>query len=97
MEDENVSRYKDRPKNPRRRVQMTPEHERAFGVQEPIQHFWSAERHFKSAKIPCFGFWPNSFQVTIRHTIFDLFTNGCVRIQTLIVRTYFLEPSDLYK
>ena len=97
MEDENVSRYKDRPKNPRRGVQTTLEHERAFGVQEPIQHFWSAERHFKSAKIPCFGFWPNSFQVTIRHTIFDLFAKGCVRIQTLIVRTYFLEPSDLYK
>ena len=26
---------------------MTPEHERVFGVEEPIWHFWSAERHSK--------------------------------------------------
>ena len=45
MEDENVSRYKDRPKNPRRGVQMAPEHGRVFGAKRPI---W----HFKSAKIP---------------------------------------------
>ena len=30
-------------KNPRRRAQNTLEHGRMFGVQEPIQHFWSAE------------------------------------------------------
>ena len=36
MEDENVSRYKNRPKNPRRKDQMAPEHENVFGLQEPI-------------------------------------------------------------
>ena len=39
MEDENASRYKDRPKNPRRGVQMAPERESAFGVQRLIKHF----------------------------------------------------------
>ena len=32
MEVENTSRYKDRPKNPKRRDQMEPEHESAFGT-----------------------------------------------------------------
>ena len=31
-EDENTFRYKDRSKNPRRRVQMAPKHESAFRV-----------------------------------------------------------------
>ena len=76
---------------------MALKHESAFGLQEPIWHFWSAEWHSKSAEFPCFGFWPNDFQVTIMHTFFDLFAKGCVRIQTLIVRTYFLGSSGLYK
>ena len=42
------------------------------------------------------GFGPTT-RVTIMHTLFNLFAKGCVRIQTLIVRTYFLEPSDLFK
>ena len=85
-----MSRYKDQPKNPRRRVQMAPEHGSAFGIQEPIRHFWSAE-------LTSCGLWPNGLQETIRHTFFDLFTKGCVRIQTLIIRTYFLESLGLYK
>ena len=31
------------------------------------------------------------------YLFFDLFAKGHVRIQTLIVHTYFLESSDLYK
>ena len=81
MEDENASRYKDRSKNSRRGVQTIPELERVFGTIGPIQHFQSA----------------NSLRVTIRHTIFDLFANECVWIQTLIVRAYFLVSSGLYK
>ena len=65
MEDENTSRYKDQPKNPRRGVQTTTEHERVFGAIEPIQHFWSAEQHSKRAKFSCDVLWPNSFLVTI--------------------------------
>ena len=42
MEDENTSRYKDRPKNHRRGVQTALEYERVFGVQRAIRHFWSA-------------------------------------------------------
>jgi len=69
---------------------MAPEHESTFGLQELIWHFWSAE-------LPSCGLWPNSLRMTIRHTIFDLFAKGCVWIQTLIIRTYFLESYDLYK
>ena len=91
MEDENASRYKDRLKNPRRIVQMAPKHGSAFGIQEPIRHFWSAERNFNSVELPSCGLWPNGLRVTKSHTLFDLFAKGCVRIQTLIVHTYFLE------
>ena len=55
---------------------MTPEHERVFGVEEPIWHFWSAERHSKRAEFPPFGLWPNNLQVTIRNTLPNLFTEG---------------------
>ena len=91
-----MSRYKDLPKNPRRRDQMAPEHESVFSLQEPIQHFWSAKRHSKSAELPSCGLCPNGLRVTIKHIIFDLFAKGCVRIQTLIICTHFLEPSDHY-
>ena len=84
-------------KNPRRTVQNAPEHGRTFGVQEPIRHFWSAKWHFKRAEFPLFGLWPNALRVTIRHTIFDLFAKGCVRIRILIVCAYFLVSSGLYK
>ena len=73
MENEYTSRCKDRSKNPRRGVQAVPEHERAFGVQEPIWNFWSAKRHTKRAEFPPFWLWSNSLRVMIRHTIFDLF------------------------
>ena len=69
---------------------MAPEHERVFEAIGPIRHFWSAE-------FSCDGLCPNSLWVTIRLNLFDLFTKGCVRIQTLIIRTYFLESSELYK
>ena len=97
MDDENMSRYRDWPKNPRRGVQMAPEHKRVFGAIRPIWHFWSAKRHSKRAEFCFGGLWPNGLQVMIRHTLFDIFAKGCVRIQTLIVRTYFLELYDLYK
>ena len=92
-----MSRYKDRPKNPRRGVQTAPERERTFGVQRPIWHFWSAERHSKMAEFSLVGLWPNGLRVMIRHTIFDIFAKGCIWIQTLIIRTYFLEPFNQYK
>ena len=92
-----MSRYKDQPKNPGRRVQMAPEHESAFGIQEPIRHFWSAEQHSKRAEFPLVGLWPNGHRVTIMHTLFDLFAKRCVQIQTLIFRTYFLKSFGLYK
>ena len=90
-------RYKDWPKNLRRGVQMAPKHESAFGAIRPIRYFWSAKWHFKRAECPWCGIWPNNLQVTIMHTFINLFAKGCVRIQILIVRTYFLESSDLYK
>ena len=71
---------------------MTPKHERAFGVQEPIRHFWSAKRHSKRVEFSPFGLWPNGLQVTIMHTIFDLFAKGCVQIHILIIPAYFLNP-----
>ena len=43
--------YKD-PKNSRRGVQTTLEHESAFGAIGPIRHFWSIEQHFKRAEFP---------------------------------------------
>ena len=48
-----------------------------------IWHFWSAERHFKSAKLVLYGLWPNALRVTIRHTLFDLFAEGWVLIHIL--------------
>ena len=84
-------------KNPRRGVQMAPEHERVFGVQRPIRQFWSAEWHSKRAEFPYFGLWPNGLRVMIRHNFFDFFAKGCVQIYILIVRAYFLKSSDLYK
>ena len=39
-------------KNPRKGVQMAPEHESVFGATGPIQHFWSAGWHSKMAKFP---------------------------------------------
>ena len=74
MEDENASRYKDWLKNPRRGVQTAPECKRMFKVQRPIRHVWSTERHPKRAEFSCIGLWPNGLQVTIMHTLFDLFT-----------------------
>ena len=57
----------------------------------------SAKRHSKRAEFPWCGLWPNGLRVIIMHTFFDLFAKGCARIQILIVRTYFLESSNLYK
>ena len=84
-------------KNPRKRVQLALKHESAFSIQGPIRDFWSAERHFESAKLPSCGLWPNGFRVMIMHTLFNPFAKGCIRIQTLVVHTYFLGISDLYK
>ena len=92
-----MSRYRDWPKKPRKGVQMAPEHKRMFGAIRPIRHFWSAKRHSKRAEFCFGGLWPNGLQVTIRHTLFDLFAKGCIRIHILIICTYFLESSILYK
>ena len=92
-----MSRYRDWPKNPRRGVQMAPEHKRVFGAIRPIWHFWSAKRHSKRAEFCFGGLWPNGLRVMIRYTFFDLFAKGCIRIRILITRTYFLESSILYK
>ena len=70
---------KGRP--PRRGVQMTPAHESAFGIQEPIQHFWSAEQHFKIAKLPSCGLWPNGLWVTFMHTLFNLSQKDAARFK----------------
>ena len=69
---------------------MTPKHESAFGLQEPIRHIWSVKWHSKSAELPSCGLWSNSLRVMIMHTLFDLFAKGYDQIQTLIVRTYFI-------
>ena len=91
-------------KKPRREVQTAPEHEKVFGVQELMQHFWStkwhiwsAKQHSRRAKFSPFGLWPNDLRVMIRHTLFDLFTKGCIQIHILIIHAYFLESSSLYK
>ena len=76
---------------------MVPERGRTFGIQRPIRHFWSIKQHSKRAEFSPFGLWPNGLRVTIRHTLFDLFAKGCIRIHIPIVLTYFLEPSGLYK
>ena len=76
---------------------MSHEHERAFGVQELIRHFWSAKQHSKKAEFSPFGLWPNRLRVMIRHTLFGLLAKGCIRIHILIVYAYFLESSVLYK
>ena len=47
-----MSKYKDQPKNPIRRVQTAPEHESTFGTIGPIRHFWSVEWHSKKAEFP---------------------------------------------
>ena len=76
---------------------MAPEHENEFGLQEPIRHIWIAERHSKSAELHLNGLWPNDIWVIIKHNIFDFFAERYVRIQTLIVHTYSLKISCLYK
>ena len=55
-----------------------------------IRHFWSADWHFKSAKLHFFGLWPNSLQVPIRHTLFNFFAKRHVPICILPVVAYFL-------
>ena len=76
---------------------MHPNTEGHLAPKSTIQHFWSAERHFKWAKWSPFGLWPNSLWMTIRHTLFDLFAEGCIRICILIIRAYFLKSFGLYK
>ena len=78
-------------------VSTHPNTEEHLAYKRTMWHFWSAKWHFKRAYWSTFGLWPNFLQVAIRHTIFDLFAEGCVRISILIVRAYFLEFSHLYK
>ena len=85
-----MSRYKDWSKITRIEVQTALEHERVFGVQRPIRHFWSAEWHSKRAELSFVVHWPNGLQVMIMHTLFDLFAKGCVWIHTLIVWEAYL-------
>ena len=69
--------------------------EESLASKSTVQYFWSAK--IKSDEWPPFGLWPNSFRVTIRHTLFNLLAEGCVLIRILIVHAYFLEFSHLYK
>ena len=55
-----------------------------------IRHFWSADRHFQSAKWHLLRLWPNSLWVTIKHIIFDFLAEGRISIRILIVFAYFL-------
>ena len=55
-----------------------------------IRQFWSAEWHFKSAKLHSFRLWPNFLQVLIRHSLFDLCVERCISIRILLVVAYFL-------
>ena len=55
-----------------------------------IWHFWSANRHFKSAELHSFGLWPNSLRVPIRHSIFDFFAKRHIPIHILPMVAYFL-------
>ena len=76
---------------------MHPNTEERLVSKSTILHFWSAKRHFKRVEWSPFGLWPNSFRVTIKHTVFDIFAKGCIRIRILIVRAYFLDSFGLYK
>ena len=40
---------------------MAPEHERAFGVQVPIWHFWVLNGTLKGPNFPGVGFGPTAF------------------------------------
>ena len=59
-------------------------------LKSAIRHFWSAQRHFQIAEWHSFGLRPNFFRVTIRHILFDLFTEWCVPIRILSDVAYFL-------
>ena len=75
---------------------MAPEHESAFSLQEPIQHFWSANRHIWNAKLPSCGLWPNGLRVMIRHPFRPFRKRMCTDSNPN--RPYlFLESSVLYK
>ena len=80
-------------KNPRRRVQNAPEHGRTFGVQEPIWHFWSVERHFNGL------FWALAQQTSgdKKAHPFRSFRKGMSPNLRSTLWGYFLEFSNPYK
>ena len=55
-----------------------------------IQHFWSANWHFKSVELQSFGLWPNSLRVLIWHSLFKFFAKRRVPIRVLPMVAYFL-------
>ena len=68
-------------RKPKKGVQNTPEHESVTAPKSTIRHF--------------FGLWPNSFWVSIRHTLFDFFAQRRVLICILLVVAYFLSIPSL--
>ena len=77
-----MSRCKDRSKNPKRRVQNTLEHRKAFSVQEPIRHFWAlAQRPLGDDKAHPFRSFRKKMSPDSYSTLWG----------------YFLEFSGLYK
>ena len=69
---------------------MHPNMKVRLAPKSTIWHFWSVERHFKSAELHSFGLWPNSLRVPIRHTLLDFFVERRVLIRILPVVAYFL-------
>ena len=59
---------------------------------EPQENFGT----LKGLNFPDVVFGPTAFGDDYAYP-FDLFTKGCIWIPTLIVRTYFLQSSGLYK
>ena len=62
-----------------------------------IRHFWSADRHFQSAKLHSFGLWPNSLRVPIWHILFNLFVERRISIHILLIIAYILSIFYIFK
>ena len=76
--------------NLKKGVQNAPNMKVRLAPKSTIQHFWSADQHFKSAELHSFGLWPNSLWVPKRHTIFDFIAKRRVSIRILPIVAYFL-------
>ena len=75
--------------NLKKKSKMHPNTKVRVAPKSTIWHFWSADRHFKSAEFHSIGLWPNSLQVPKRHTLFDFFAKGRVPIGILSIVAFF--------